>query len=170
MSRPVVMSAYLAREKRPAARTFAFDYDPPERRAVLLVGADGMELRFWTTNGRSLHPTDPHARLDAVGDLVYQRQIVTKTTVRGITKRQRRHEARFWTRGRRGARRVPMTSAVTGYVTRVKTALSPSRGLEYQIDVEPCRPPITAAPSPRSAPGTPRQDRPAPSGSSPSPA
>lgn len=101
-----------------------------ESRMVLICN-DSARLMFRTADGRTLYP---EGRCDPQAVLALRDTMVTRYEYRNITPRQRRREARRGTRGRRGARRVMLTSTREGYVREVSVRMSDA-GYSFTVDI-----------------------------------
>ena len=117
---------------RPPSPRVTVSWLPQEPRHVTIYDASGRRWSF-TEHDDTLSPVSPASPADILG---LRGERVTKITRRGLTKRQRRHEARVFTRGRRGARRVPLVSVVDGFVSCVKVTMRAER-YTYEIRVVP---------------------------------
>lgn len=101
-----------------------------ESRMVLICN-DSARLMFRTADGRTLYP---EGRCDPQAVLALRDTMVTRYDYRSITPRQRRHEARRGTRGRRGARRVLLGWTTEGYVREVSLRMS-GDGYSFTVDI-----------------------------------
>lgn len=110
---------------------------PEEHRRVTIYGKTGCWSAKFTEHHGILSPV---SAVHPAAVLALRGERATEVTARDITRRQRRYEARAWTRGRRGARRVPLVSVVDGFVSCVKVSMRAER-YTYEIRVVPVQEP-----------------------------
>lgn len=164
----VQVARLLASRSQVEPPRLTFSYLPPEqRRITLLVHPTGRALSFIGEAVSDTLVSCGEIDLDEVMRL--RDKLVRVHVARTITKRQRRREARLLTRGRRGARRVPLLIEVTDCWVESVTASFYGMGVwRFRIGLRKAQPPHRPF-IPGSALCTPPPSRPAPPGSSPPP-